>query len=84
MILAEIVVGALFAALLIPVLPAVLRYLKERRKLTDEKVLQALAVAGLFGSLIKRNASISGAECGCQAEIGSACAMAAVLPVPLQ
>lgn len=59
------------------VLPAVLRYLKERRKLTDEKVLQALAVAGLFGSLIKRNASISGAECGCQAEIGSACAMAA-------
>ena len=59
------------------VLPAVLRYLKERRRLTDEKVLQALAVAGLFGSLIKRNASISGAECGCQAEIGSACAMAA-------
>ncbi len=59
------------------VLPAVLRYLKERRKLTDEKVLQALAVAGLFGSLIKRNASISGAECGCQAEIGSACAMTA-------
>lgn len=59
------------------VLPAVLRYLQQRRQLSDEKVLQALAVAGLFGSLIKRNASISGAECGCQAEIGSASAMAA-------
>ena len=39
-------------------------------------VLRALAVAGLFGALVKRNGSISGAECGCQAEIGSACSMA--------
>lgn len=59
------------------VLPAVLRYMQERRGVSDEKVLHGLAVAGLIGSLIKRNASISGAECGCQAEIGSACAMAA-------
>ena len=59
------------------VVPAVLRYMQERRGASDEDVLHALAVAGLIGSLIKRNASISGAECGCQAEIGAACAMAA-------
>ena len=39
--------------------------------------MDALAVAGLIGNLVKENASISGAECGCQAEIGAACAMAA-------
>lgn len=41
------------------------------------EILHALATAGLIGNLIKTNASISGAECGCQAEIGSACSMAA-------
>ena len=59
------------------VLPSVLLYMQERHGYSDEKVLQALAVAGLFGALVKRNASISGAECGCQAEIGTACSMAA-------
>ncbi len=59
------------------VLPAVLLYMQERHNLPDQKILEALAVAGLFGSLVKRNASISGAECGCQAEIGTACSMAA-------
>ena len=59
------------------VLPAVLRYMQETRKLTDEQVLRGLATAGLIGALTKRNASVSGAECGCQAEIGTACAMAA-------
>ena len=59
------------------VLPAVLLYMQERHHFSDEKMLQALAVAGLIGSLVKRNASISGAECGCQAEIGTACSMAA-------
>ena len=59
------------------VLPAVLRYIQETRKLTDQQVLRGLATAGLFGNLVKRNASISGAECGCQAEIGTACSMAA-------
>ena len=44
---------------------------------TDEQIINALAVAGLFGNIIKQNASISGAECGCQAEIGTACSMAA-------
>ncbi len=59
------------------VLPAVLLYMQERHGYPDERILRALAVAGLIGSLVKRNASISGAECGCQAEIGTACSMAA-------
>ncbi len=59
------------------VLPAVLLYLQDKYKFTDEKIAEALSVAGLLGCLIKRNASVSGAECGCQAEIGSACSMAA-------
>ncbi len=59
------------------VLPAVLYYLQEKRHLSETDVLHALAVAGLFGELAKKNASVSGAECGCQAEIGIACSMAA-------
>ena len=59
------------------VLPASLVYVQQQRHLSDERVLRGLAVAGLIGNLIKRNAYISGAECGCQAEIGTACAMAA-------
>ncbi len=59
------------------VVPATFCYLQETRNLTDENMVDGLAVAGLIGNLIKHNASISGAECGCQAEIGSACAMAA-------
>ena len=58
------------------VLPAVLTYSQERQGYKDEDVVNALATAGLIGNLIKTNASISGAECGCQAEIGSACCMA--------
>ncbi len=58
------------------VLPAVLKYSQERWGYTDEEIINALATAGLIGNLIKTNASISGAECGCQAEIGSACCMA--------
>ena len=59
------------------VLPAVLKYAQERQGYLDEQIINALATAGLVGNLIKTNASISGAECGCQAEIGSACSMAA-------
>ncbi|MGL5722053.1 MAG: L-serine ammonia-lyase, iron-sulfur-dependent, subunit alpha [Brevinema sp.] len=59
------------------VLPAVLRYLQESHSLNNEKIRQALAVAGILGLLAKHNASISGAEAGCQAEIGVACSMAA-------
>lgn len=60
------------------VLPAVLRYMQESRGFTDLQIVHALASAGIAGNVIKTNASISGAECGCQAEIGSACSMAAV------
>lgn len=59
------------------VLPAVLLYLSKRHNLSDETIIAALAVAGLFGNVVKKNASISGAEAGCQAEIGTATAMAA-------
>lgn len=59
------------------VLPAVLKYAQERRGYSDDSIVRALAAGGVVGNLIKTNASISGAECGCQAEIGSACCMAA-------
>ena len=59
------------------VVPAVLYYQQKKRRYGDEEILRALAAGGLIGNLIKTNASISGAECGCQAEIGTACAMAA-------
>lgn len=58
------------------VLPAVLYYQQQKRGYSDEDIIKALMTAGLMGNFIKTNASISGAECGCQAEIGSACAMA--------
>ena len=59
------------------VLPAVLYYYQQKKGFSDTEVLHALATASIVGNLIKTNASISGAECGCQAEIGSACSMAA-------
>ncbi len=65
------------------VLPAVLKYLQVKRNFTDTQILHALATAGIIGNLIKTNASISGAECGCQAEIGTACAMAAAAAAEL-
>ena len=58
------------------VLPSVLKYMQEKHNFTDKQIYRALAVAGLIGNLTKTNASISGAECGCQAEIGTACSMA--------
>ncbi|MGM9647144.1 MAG: L-serine ammonia-lyase, iron-sulfur-dependent, subunit alpha [Eubacteriales bacterium] len=59
------------------VLPAVLKYMQDTRGFSNTEVIHALATGGIIGNLIKTNASISGAECGCQAEIGSACSMAA-------
>ena len=59
------------------VLPAVLKYMQEKNGFSDHDVIRALAVAGLVGNIVRTNASISGAECGCQAEIGTACSMAA-------
>lgn len=60
------------------VVPAVLYHMKKNHDFSDMDILKALATAGLFGNIIKTNASISGAEVGCQGEIGSACVMAAV------
>lgn len=59
------------------VLPAVLYYHHEQMGMTDYEIEHSLATAGIIGNIIKTNASISGAECGCQVEVGSACAMAA-------
>ena len=58
------------------VVPAVMYYYKTKRNFSDEDIVHALETAALIGNLVKTNASISGAECGCQAEIGTACAMA--------
>ena len=60
------------------VLPAVLYHLKKAHGFSDIEILRAMATAALFANVIKTNASISGAEVGCQGEVGSACVMAAV------
>ncbi len=59
------------------VLPAVLYHIQKSRKFSDKRILHALATAGIVGNVAKSRASISGAEAGCQAEVGVACAMAA-------
>ncbi len=59
------------------VLPAVLYYMQEKKGFTDFEIAKALAAGGIVGNVVKQNASISGAEAGCQAEIGTACSMAA-------
>jgi len=59
------------------VLPAVLKYMQDKNRFSDDDVIRALAVAGLVGNIVSTNASVSGAECGCQAEVGTACSMAA-------
>ena len=51
--------------------------LREEYELSEKEILKGLAVAGLIGNIVKENATISGAEGGCQAEVGTACAMAA-------
>jgi L-serine dehydratase len=59
------------------ILPAVLKITREQYNLGEDKIIRALATAGLVGNIVKHNASISGAEVGCQGEVGTACAMAA-------
>ena len=58
------------------VLPAVLYHLAKGHKFSDTRILHAMATAGIFGNVVKQNASISGADVGCQGEVGVACAMA--------
>ncbi|MDR1773937.1 MAG: L-serine ammonia-lyase [Clostridioides sp.] len=59
------------------VIPGILLSMQDFYGFSDEKILEALAVAGMIGNVIKTNASISGAEVGCQGEVGAACSMAA-------
>lgn len=59
------------------VVPAVLKYMQDKNGFSDNDIIRALAVAGLIGNIVRTNASISGAEAGCQAEVGTACSMAA-------
>ncbi len=59
------------------IVPAVLRYEQETHSFTNDDIIDALCTAGIIGNIVKTNASISGAECGCQAECGTACSMAA-------
>ncbi len=66
------------------IVPAVCRLMKEIYEFDDTMILQALATAGLIGNLAKTNASISGAEVGCQGEVGVACAMAAAASCQLE
>lgn len=65
------------------VLPAVLYHLQKSHGFSNKEIYKALATAGLFADVIKTNASISGAEVGCQGEVGSACVMAAVAATQL-
>lgn len=59
------------------IVPAVLYHLHTSKDFSENRILKALATAGLFGNVVKHNASVSGAEVGCQGEVGVACAMAA-------
>ena len=59
------------------VVPAMLRYFQKKMDITENNIVRALATAAVFGNVVKHTGSISGAEAGCQAEIGVACAMAA-------
>lgn len=65
------------------VIPAVLYHLWKSREFSDSRICRALATAGLFGNVVKHNASISGAEVGCQGEVGVACAMASAAATQL-
>ncbi len=65
------------------VVPAVIKYYKKVYRITLKQIYQALATAGLIGNLVKFNASISGAEVGCQGEVGTACAMASAAATQL-
>ena len=56
------------------VVPAVLYFLKEDQEFSDKRIIRGLATAGLIGNIVKTNGSISGAEVGCQGELGTACA----------
>ncbi len=66
------------------VLPAVLKHYLDKNIYNHDEIINALATAGLIGNLVKENGSISGAEAGCQAEVGTACSMAAAFSAQIQ
>ena len=59
------------------IVPSVLYHLHTSKGFSEDRILRSLATAGIFGNVVKTNASVSGAEVGCQGEVGVACAMAA-------
>lgn len=63
------------------VIPGMIKAMQEEYQLSEDQILKGLAIGGLIGNLIKHNATISGAEGGCQAEIGAACSMASAMAV---
>lgn len=65
------------------VLPSVLFHMQKFYNFSNQRILRALATAGIFGTVVKHNASVSGAEVGCQGEVGVACAMAAAAATQL-
>ena len=65
-------------------LPAVFCYLQQKTEIPDKEIIKALLTAGIIGNVVKTNASISGAQCGCQAEVGVACAMASAAVAQLK
>ncbi len=65
------------------VLPAVLYHLRTKHEFRDSKIIRSLATAALVGNIVKKNASVSGAQVGCQGEIGVACSMAAAAATQL-
>ena len=65
------------------VLPSVLFHLQKFYNFSNQRILRAMATAGIFGTVVKHNASVSGAEVGCQGEVGVACAMAAAAATQL-
>ncbi len=66
------------------IVPAVLKYEQLKCEYSREQIIDALATGGIIGNIVKTNASISGAECGCQAECGTACSMAAAAAAQLK
>ncbi len=66
------------------ILPACLQYAEDTNRFSHEDIINGLKVAGLIGNIVKENGSISGAEAGCQAEVGTACSMAAAFLVEIQ
>lgn len=65
------------------ILPAVLYHLRTKHEFRDSKIIRSLATAALIGNIVKKNASVSGAQVGCQGEVGVACSMAAAAATQL-